>query len=119
MHRIWGGDVVGMTGMPEAKLAREAEMSYAMVAMVTDYVSWKSKCGEPAALLEEIKANLVAAGGKPMELIRAAVGKMGEQREALMGAAARVALKLGIWSDKSRIAAEEVEKLRPIWGRYF
>jgi 5'-methylthioadenosine phosphorylase len=119
MHRIWGGDVVGMTGMPEAKLAREAEMSYAMVALVTDYDSWKSKSGEPTALLEEIRGNLAAASGKAMDLIRAAVGKMGEQKEALSGAAAREALKLGIWSDKSKIAAAEIEKLRPIWGRYF
>jgi 5'-methylthioadenosine phosphorylase len=119
MHRIWGGDLVGMTGMPEAKLAREAEMSYAMVGLVTDYDCWKSKTGEPATLLEEIRGNLVTASGRAMELIRRAIGRMGEQREALLAAPARSALKLAIWSDKSKIAAEEVEQLRPIWGRYF
>jgi 5'-methylthioadenosine phosphorylase len=40
MHRNWGADLIGMTGMPEAKLAREAEICYATVAMVTDYDSW-------------------------------------------------------------------------------
>jgi 5'-methylthioadenosine phosphorylase len=40
MHRGWGADLIGMTGMPEAKLAREAEICYATVAMVTDYDSW-------------------------------------------------------------------------------
>lgn len=40
----WGADVIGMTGMPEAKLAREAEMCYACVAMITDYDSWHPEC---------------------------------------------------------------------------
>lgn len=43
MYREWGGDVIGMTGMPEAKLAREAELPYAMLAMVTDYDSWRDE----------------------------------------------------------------------------
>ena len=41
MHRLWGGDLIGMTAMPEAKLAREAEITYALVALVTDYDCWK------------------------------------------------------------------------------
>jgi 5'-methylthioadenosine phosphorylase len=40
LYRMWGCDVIGMTNMPEAKLAREAEISYATIAMVTDYDSW-------------------------------------------------------------------------------
>lgn len=43
MYRAWAGDVIGMTGMPEAKLAREAELPYAMLAMVTDYDSWRDE----------------------------------------------------------------------------
>ena len=47
MYReVWGADVIGMTNMPEAKLAREAELCYATVAMVTDYDSWRPKSGE-------------------------------------------------------------------------
>src|SRR5919106_253801 len=49
MHRLWGGDLIGMTAMPEAKLAREAEMSYALVALVTDYDCWRRP---PAAAVE-------------------------------------------------------------------
>jgi 5'-methylthioadenosine phosphorylase len=41
MHRLWGGDLIGMTVMPEAKLAREAEIPYALIALVTDYDCWK------------------------------------------------------------------------------
>src|SRR5207249_8120930 len=43
VHRLWGGDLVGMTAMPEAKLAREAEIAYALVALVTDYDCWRAK----------------------------------------------------------------------------
>ena len=42
LYRSWGGDIIGMTAIPEAKLAREAEMDYSMVAMVTDYDAWHS-----------------------------------------------------------------------------
>src|SRR4051794_23870537 len=42
MHRLWGGDLIGMTAMPEAKLAKEAEISYALIALVTDYDCWKA-----------------------------------------------------------------------------
>jgi 5'-methylthioadenosine phosphorylase len=45
MYRAWGADLIGMTGMPEAKLAREAEICYASVAMVTDYDSWHPNHG--------------------------------------------------------------------------
>jgi 5'-methylthioadenosine phosphorylase len=41
LYRQWGGEVIGMTGMPEARLAREAELPYAMLAMVTDYDCWR------------------------------------------------------------------------------
>ncbi len=41
MHRAWGGDIIGMTAMPEARLAREAELPYALLGMVTDYDSWR------------------------------------------------------------------------------
>jgi len=45
LYRAWGCDVIGMTNMPEAKLAREAELCYAAVAMVTDYDSWHAEFG--------------------------------------------------------------------------
>jgi len=59
LYRSWGCDVIGMTNMPEAKLAREAEIKYATVAMVTDYDSWHEEHGEVdiTAILEVMKAN--------------------------------------------------------------
>jgi len=128
MHRLWGGDLIGMTAMPEAKLAREGEMSYALVALVTDYDSWKPKpvskdkpaeAVDPFVLLAEIRANIQTASERAMNLIRKTVELAGGRREELLAAPAQQSLKLAIWSDRTKIAAEEIERLRPVWGRYF
>ncbi len=63
LYRQWGCDVIGMTNMPEAKLAREAEISYATVAMVTDYDCWHADHAEVdvAAVIKVLKANVEKA----------------------------------------------------------
>lgn len=128
MLRLWGGDLIGMTAMPEAKLAREAEIAYALVALVTDYDCWRQPPAsqvadgtkvDSLALLEEIIGNLNAASESAMQLIRRAIELMATQRDTLMESPAHEALKLGIWSEKSKIALAEIERLRPLWGRYF
>jgi 5'-methylthioadenosine phosphorylase len=128
MHRLWGGDLIGMTAMPEAKLAREAEISYALLALVTDYDCWKrpvtshtadAKLPDGAELMKEIIANLTAASDNAMALIRRAVSRIAQQKDALPTSPAHDALKLGIWSDKARISPGEIERLAPLWGRYF
>jgi len=128
MHRMWGGDLIGMTGMPEAKLAREAEISYALVALVTDYDCWKrpvtggeasAELPDAAELMKEIIANLTAASDNAMALIRRAVARIARDRETLPASPAHDALKLGIWSDKARLAPDEIARLAPLWGRYF
>jgi 5'-methylthioadenosine phosphorylase len=127
MHRLWGGDLIGMTALPEAKLAREAELSCALVALVTDYDSWKAKPepaadappADPSALLAEIIGHLNVASANAMDLIRRAIGRMAERREALLAAPSRQALRLAIWSDKAAIPPAEVARLAPLWGRYF
>jgi 5'-methylthioadenosine phosphorylase len=139
MHRLWGGDLIGMTAMPEAKLAREAEMAYVLVALVTDYDCWRQPAPpaqgqaqppqvqqpppemDPFVLLKEIIANLNAATGNAIALIRRAVELMAEpqRREELGKSPARKALQLGIWSDKSQIPPEEVRRLGPLWLKYF
>lgn len=67
MYRGWGADVIGMTGMPEAKLAREAEMCYASVAMVTDYDCWHD--GHGAVDVAQVIATLTANAGHARTLI--------------------------------------------------
>ena len=63
LYKSWGCDVIGMTNMPEAKLAREAELPYASVAMVTDYDCWRENEGavEVGLILETLKANTANA----------------------------------------------------------
>jgi 5'-methylthioadenosine phosphorylase len=129
MHRLWGGDVIGMTAMPEARLAREAEIPYALVAMVTDYDCWKQPAPtaagdqpapvEHSALLKEITANLQKASNHAMELIRRALRRIAADPNLLVECQAQKALELAIWSDKSRIAKDEIERLAPLWGKYF
>ena len=70
LHRQWGADVIGMTGMPEAKLAREAELCYASIAMVTDYDCWHPDHGavDVAAVIKTLLANADAARNTVAEL---------------------------------------------------
>jgi 5'-methylthioadenosine phosphorylase len=127
MHRLWGGDLIGMTAMPEAKLAREAEISYALLALVTDYDCWRAAPAAQAGqvektkdeLLKEIIGNLSAATQNAMQVIRRAIRLLAERGEQLPPSPAHSALGLGIWSDKKRIEAQEVKRLAPLWMKYF
>lgn len=73
LYRSWGCDVIGMTAMPEAKLAREAELPYALVGMVTDYDCWRDKgdAVEVSAILARLRANADHARRLVVELARA------------------------------------------------
>jgi 5'-methylthioadenosine phosphorylase len=67
LYRLWGCDVIGMTAMPEAKLAREAELPYALVGMVTDYDCWRQ--GEEAVEVAAIVAQLTANAGTARRMV--------------------------------------------------
>jgi 5'-methylthioadenosine phosphorylase len=73
LYRAWGCDVIGMTAMPEAKLAREAELPYALVGMVTDFDCWRSgdEAVEVTAILAQLRANAATARALVVELARA------------------------------------------------
>ena len=68
LYRSWGADLIGMTGMPEAKLAREAELPYAAIAMVTDFDCWHPdhRHVDAAAVLQVMRAN----GSRARDLVR-------------------------------------------------
>jgi 5'-methylthioadenosine phosphorylase len=118
LHRQWGADVVGMTAMPEARLAREAEIAYALIALPTDYDCWMAHdASQPQSLLAEIKGNLQRASESCMRLIREALKDVSILQQS--PSAAHHALELAIWTDRSRIAPNEIERLRVLWGRYF
>jgi 5'-methylthioadenosine phosphorylase len=71
LYRSWGADVIGMTNLQEAKLAREAEMSYATLAMVTDYDCWRE--GHDAVTIDEIVAVLHQNAENGTKVVREAV----------------------------------------------
>lgn len=117
MHRQWGGDVIGMTCMPEAKLAREAELCYALIALPTDYDCWRPV--DPSRgqddLLPAILANLRRATDNAVVLIRETVKLM---KGPPTPCQCRDALKLAIWSDKHQIDPEVRKRLDPLIGRH-
>ncbi len=78
LYRQWGCDVIGMTNMPEAKLAREAEMCYATVAMVTDYDCWRA--GHDAVTVEQVVRVLNSNAEKARALVKAVVPVLGAPR---------------------------------------
>jgi len=119
LHRSWGADVVGMTAMPEARLAREAEIAYALVALVTDYDCWRPHAPGQSRqrLLEEIMANLRTATDNAMALLRALV--VSAACEPLPRSAAHDALELAIWSDRAKILPQVVARYGPLLARYF
>jgi len=103
MHRRWGGDLIGMTCMPEAKLAREAEIAYALVCLVSDYDCWKPAPEglDRHELLKEIAGNLKQATHNAVELIKLAVRNF--EKIAEVPSPAHGALEKAIWSDRSLV----------------
>ncbi len=118
MHRALGGDLIGMTLMPEAKLAREAEICYAAVALATDYDCWREHgaSADKLRLLEEIIGNVKAATQNALALIGRAIPQVAAQAAAPCDC--QSALSLAIWSDRRRIPAEVRQRLAPLVGKY-
>lgn len=115
MHRTWGGDLIGMTAMPEAKLAREAQICYALIALASDYDCWRPHEGgkDKQTLLKEIIGNLQAATNNCLELIKAMLSSEHE----LVGedCHCRKSLDLAVWTDQSRIDKANKEKLKVLF----
>ena len=112
MHRTWGSDLIGMTAIPEAKLAREAQMCYGLIAMACDYDCWRphEEGKDKQTLLKEIHGNLQKATENCLELIRAVLSSKHE----LIGenCHCRKSLGLAVWTDQSKIDKDEKEKLQ-------
>ena len=124
VYRSWGADVIGMTNLQEAKLAREAEICYATLAMVTDYDCWHET--EEAVSVEAVMAVLAQNVALAQQAIRGAVEAMPARRPASSDPGAEAggcgcgdALRFAILTERSTVPRETVERLRPILGRYF
>ena len=110
----WGADVIGMTNMPEAKLAREAELCYASIAMVTDYDSWHPEHGEVD--VTEIIATLMGNADKGRDMVRRLPALLGAARDDCPHGCDR-ALEFAILTAPEARDAALVAKLDAVAGR--
>jgi 5'-methylthioadenosine phosphorylase len=112
LYRSWGADVIYMTGLPEAKLAREAEICYAAIAVVTDYDCWKETYEVVSA--EMVVDNLKRGTETVKKLLKHAVTRMPKARNCICASA----LENAIITSPELIPAQVKKDLAPIIGKY-
>ncbi len=112
VYRSWGMDVIGMTNLQEAKLAREAEICYVTVAMVTDYDCWHPH--HDSVTVDQIVAVLLKNAENAARVLRETVAAMPKGRGCKCGSA----LAHAILTDRSKIPAATRQKLRLILDKY-
>lgn len=114
MHRQWGADLIGMTAMPEAKLAREAQMCYALVALASDYDCWhEHDAANKQSLLSEIIANLNTATENAVALIEQLLESDAELCDDTCDC--RKSLELALWTAPDAIDPKTKSALAPLF----
>jgi len=113
IYRSWGVDVVGMTNLPEARLAREAELPYATMALVTDYDCWHQT--EESVTVETVMAVLNQNVATARAILRAVAAMLPDPALS----PATHALEHAILTERDHIPAKARERLRPLIGKYF
>ncbi|MBW4026832.1 MAG: S-methyl-5'-thioadenosine phosphorylase [Acidobacteria bacterium] len=112
LYRSWGADVIGMTNLQEAKLAREAEICYATMAMVTDYDCWRE--GHDDVTVDQIVAVLNQNAANACKVVAAAVAAMPRERTCPCASA----LKFAILTAPNAVPAETRQRLELLIGKY-
>lgn len=112
LYRSWGMDIIGMTNMTEARLAREAEICYTTLAAVTDYDCWHE--GAESVTIEVIISNLNKNVERAKKILKKAIIKMGEARTC----ACKDALKYAVITGQKSISRETKKKLDILIGKY-
>ncbi len=112
LHKSWGADVIGMTALPEAKLAREAEMCYGIIACSTDYDAWHEE--ETPVTVNMIIATLRSNMELSKRLVKLAISRLPDTRTC----PCPDALKNAIVTDPKAIAPDRKEHLNLIIGKY-
>jgi 5'-methylthioadenosine phosphorylase len=112
LFRSWGASVVGMTNLPEARLAREAGISYATIALATDYDCWH--VDEAPVTVDAVVAVLKANVERAQKIIRIAAGNLPDPQKSK----ASSALANALLTPRDRISDEAKKKLAPLLGRY-
>ena len=115
VYQQWGCDIIGMTALPEAKLAREAEMCYATIACVTDYDVWHESA-EPVTV-EMVVANLTRNVANAKRIIRQVVSRLPSDRSQLSCGCAS-ALRNAVMTDPSLISTPLRERYGLLLGKY-
>ena len=113
LYRSWGSDIIGMTNLQEAKLAREAEISYATLAMVTDYDCWYE--GHDDVTVEQVIAVMHQNSAAAQKVVKAAVRLLPTD---LSASPAQSAAKYAIMTDRTLIPEATKEKLKVLFGKY-
>src|SRR5277367_4690883 len=113
LYRSWGADVIGMTNLQEAKLAREAEICYATMAMVTDYDCWRE--GHDDVTIEQVIAVVHQNADSAAKVVRTAIAAMPTEKSCGCGDA----LKYAILTDRKAIPVETRKKLSILLDKYF
>ncbi len=113
LYRSWGASVIGMTALPEAKLAREAELSYAMIAMSTDYDCWKieEKPVTVDMIIKHMKNNTTKVKTYLPEIIKSL--------DNIKVFPYENAAEFAVITSKESISQQVKEKLNPLYGKYF
>ena len=112
LYRSWGADVIGMTNLQEAKLAREAEICYATMAMVTDYDCWHP--GHDAVTVDQVVKVLTTNAGNAVQVMKHAVALVPKDRKCRCGSA----LQYAIMTDPAKIPAAARQKLSLLLDKY-
>lgn len=113
MYRSWGAGIIGMTNLPEAKLAREAEIAYATLALITDYDCWRSESEDVD--IQDILRTLNANADLAKEVILRVAPRLDAAEPSELAANA---LQFAIITQPERISDEARRRLQPIIGRY-
>jgi 5'-methylthioadenosine phosphorylase len=112
LHRSWGADLIVMTALPEAKLAREAEICYATIAIVTDYDCWNETVESVST--EMVVENLHRKIKTAREMIKMAITHLPSKRDCICASA----LKNAIITDPKYIPDKAKKELKLILGKY-
>ena len=113
LYRSWGADLIGMTNLQEAKLAREAEICYVTIAMVTDYDCWHEE--EDDVTVENLLCYLQKNSENAKKLIAETIRIMDTDADC----ECRHSLKAAILTSRDQVPAETLEALKPLVSKYF
>ncbi|MBM4276826.1 MAG: S-methyl-5'-thioadenosine phosphorylase [Deltaproteobacteria bacterium] len=112
LYRTWDVDVIGMTNLPEARLAREAEICYATISLVTDYDNWHKEAGDVS--IKDVLKILVQNTQIAKSAIRMAVKSLPEKRDCVCA----TALKQAMTTPMKFVPEKTKKDLEPIIGKY-